>query len=182
MSDLGRENAPDWSAAEFVLEPDLLEPVLTEADDLVGFDKPWHPWSLVILTALTHFTVGGLFVALNQRRLGRKKRFWSTWLTFLGIGILTYSVWILIRLSGVEFTENEERLWRHGTRAIPLLMAFLFVRSQQRRFRVFVGGGGEPTSFFAWGFAGFLASFALEPVLVLIAALFSNVVSQVFAG
>ncbi len=182
MSDISHESLPGPSGTEFVFEPDLLDPILTEDDDLVGFNNPWNPWSLVILTALTHFTIGGLFVALNQRRLGREGKFWSTWLTFLSVGAMTYSIWSVFILSGVQFTDNEERLWRHGTRAIALLLAFLFVRSQRRRFRVFTGGGGEPTSLFAWGIAGFVASLFVEYPLALVGGFIAYVIHRGFIG
>jgi hypothetical protein len=55
-------------------DDDLLAPELTEADDAVGFDRPWNPWSLVTLTFFFGLPAGGSLLALNFDRLGMPGR------------------------------------------------------------------------------------------------------------
>src|SRR5687768_3132414 len=55
---------------------DLFRPTLTEQDDAVGFDRPWNPWSLVVLAFFFGLPGGGTLLALNFRRLGMPQAIW----------------------------------------------------------------------------------------------------------
>src|SRR5690606_30786669 len=52
----------------------LLTPSLTAADDAVGFDRPWNPWSLVMLVFFAGPLFGGVLAARNFVRLGQPER------------------------------------------------------------------------------------------------------------
>src|SRR5690606_37884850 len=67
-------------------------PSLTAADDAVGFDRPWNPWSLVMLVFFAGPLFGGVLAARNFVRLGQPERsapaiglFVAIWLAILGV-------------------------------------------------------------------------------------------------
>jgi hypothetical protein len=55
-------------------DDDLFTPTLTAGDDAAGFDEPWNPWSLVVLTFFFGLIAGGWLLAWNYARLGMPRK------------------------------------------------------------------------------------------------------------
>ena len=143
---------------------DLFTPSLTEDDDAVGFDSPWHPWSVVFAAFFCGAFGGGALMAWNFHRLGMRGRVWPCALTFaaLGVAILFASVALRPDLSDPA----DARIARYAVRAATVLVAMGFASAQKRRFGIFTASGGEPGKLLLWGVAMFVLNAGLQIALL----------------
>src|SRR5262249_22153508 len=89
-----------------VPDDDLFTPTLTEADDAVGFRRPWNPWSLVfvaffraaVMPAPWALAGGGGTLALNFARLGVRQRVLPAGALVLAAALVAH--WIPVWLGG----------------------------------------------------------------------------------
>lgn len=120
-------------------DDELLRPSLTEDDDAVGFDQPWNPWSLVVLTFFFGITPGIGLLAFNYQRLGIKGRLYSTLAVglVLEIGLTALHVWA-VQAGWIQLQNRDDmRTFRMIARVISLLAAVIVAQTQQKRFRLF---------------------------------------------
>jgi hypothetical protein len=124
---------------------DLFKATLTEADDAVDFDRPWSPWSLVILTFFGGLVAGGGLLALNFRRLGTRGRVFTT---LAVVGVVTVvmaaaTAWT-VTWGGIDPSDREaRRVHRMVQKAIECAVAAAFAVQQRRRYRLFQTTGLE---------------------------------------
>jgi len=116
-------------------ESDLFQPSLTERDDAAGFDRPWNPNTLAVLTFFFGLPAGGGLLALNFWRLGMRK--WTiptavfvaiTWLT-THCGVVWYYL--------AAKPDADEKWWiRLGIRVGNIAIALVLARLQRQRYRL----------------------------------------------
>lgn len=173
---------------------DLLRPVLTEADDATGMDRPWNPWSLVFLVFFAGPLCGGALAAWNFKRLGEPGRFapamavfaltWLGTIVLLGLfGPLEVVVPDELQLEGLRDGGIARRdaigvgpagstnidhagLWSQAARMIGLVPAMAVAVLQRRRFRLFEGAKGRAASLWTPGVLAFFVSLVAVRVLV----------------
>lgn len=121
------------------LDDELLRQSLTEDDDAAGFDRPWNPWSLVMLTFFFGITTGLGLLAFNYQRLGIKGRLYATLGIAVALEILLTAchVWAVQNGLIVWGDRDDMRTLRLGTRVVSVLVAVLIAHTQQKRFRLF---------------------------------------------
>jgi hypothetical protein len=141
------------------LDDELFSHTLTEEDDAQGFDHPWNPWSLVMLTFFFGITAGGGLLAFNYQRLGIKGRLYSTIAIALIVEILLTAMHVWTIQSGLIDSQNRNdmRTFRLGAKVVSVLVATIIAYSQQKRFRLF-------------GRSDLPAGNLLKPALIAIAA------------
>lgn len=122
-------------------EDDLFTPTLTEEDDAVGFERPWSPWSLVVLTFFFGIPGGGGLLALNFSRLGVPRKVVPAVLVVITASLLFSALrgWGIVHLHA----ESHLRLLNLGQKALETVAAGALAWAQRRRYRVFQGSGGE---------------------------------------
>jgi hypothetical protein len=125
------------------VDDDLLAPELTEADDAVGFDHPWNPWSLVTLSFFCGLLAGGSLLALNFDRLGMPGRRIPTLVIVIAVttaGVLG-TAWAVG--TGVVGGTNREtqQMSRWALRGAFILVAIAIAALQRQRFRLFQASG-----------------------------------------
>lgn len=147
-------------------DSDLFTSVLDERDDLVGFQKPWRPGSLVFLCFFAGPFCGGALMGWNFRKLGMTRWVWPCWLVFAGAGLLVYGV-LASRMDGRAEVEDHQ-LVKNLLRALWILIALVFAHYQKRRFQIFEAGDEEPASLWIPGIIAILVS-----LLVTLAVVFS---------
>jgi hypothetical protein len=145
---------------------DLFTPTLTEQDDAAGFDRPWRPWSLVVLAFFFGLPAGGTLLALNFRRLGMPRRVVPA-LVLVALAtpaMAAVSAWVAAaRLAPVD--SDADRHLRWILRAVSCLVAIGIALPQQRRFRLFQTAD-LPGGRLLWpGLAAVLVSLALQFLL-----------------
>lgn len=125
---------------------DLLSPKLTEADDAVGFDRPWNPWSLVTLTFFFGLLAGGGLLAFNFDRLGMPGRRLPT--LALVVGVTTAGILALSWATGSGLVpagdRGAQRSARWVVRAVFVLVAITIAARQRPRFRLYEMSGDPP--------------------------------------
>lgn len=148
------EFTPDW---------DLLQPTLTDADDLRGFNRPYNPWSLVLVVFFAGILYGSLMQAWNFHRLGRRRGVVLTVVTAVVVyALTTFSFVAIVAAIGPEKSGDYAQLSRFGLRLSWVIPALVVAKLQQRRFRVFQHGDEEPASALPIGLALFLAWMVTE--------------------
>ena len=122
-----------------VWDEELFTPSLTEADDVLGFDCPWNPLSLVMLTFFFGIISGLGLLAFNYKRLGIKGRLYSTLALALFFEILATALNIWAVNSGVLDVQDKTAMqtWRTGTKVVFVGIALLIAQTQNSRFRLF---------------------------------------------
>jgi hypothetical protein len=145
-------------------DPELLRPTLTDADDAVGFDRPWNPWSLVTLTFFFGLIAGGGLVAFNFRRLGMPGRFYPALAMVATASLLVAGGMEWALAQGVVQTSDREsaRLARWIVRGISCLIIIAIAAPQQRRFRLFQMSGLPGGSLWKPGIAAAVIALGLE--------------------
>ena len=120
-------------------DEELFKQSLTEQDDAQGFDRPWNPWSLVMLTFFFGITAGGGLLAFNYQRLGIKGRLYITIAIVLAAEVLLTVIHLWTVQSGLIDPQNrdEMRTFRLGTKVAFVLAAAIIAQTQQKRFRLF---------------------------------------------
>lgn len=154
-------------------EDDLFTPTLTEEDDAVGFERPWNPWSLVVLTFFFGIPAGGGLLALNYSRLGVPRKALRAVLLVITAALLFAGLrgWGITHLHD----ESQLRLLNLGQKAVETLTAGALAWTQQRRFRVFRGSAGEPGRLLLPGIlAAVLSVIAQMALAMLFASLFDR--------
>jgi hypothetical protein len=118
---------------------ELFRPTLGAEDDAVDFDRPWNPWSLVVLTFFFGLIAGGGLLAFNFQRLGMKGRLYPTLALVAVASLLIVGVQFWLLESGRIVPENREstRMVRWAGKAVSTLIAIAIAAQQQRRFRLF---------------------------------------------
>jgi hypothetical protein len=127
-------------------DDDLFTPTLTDADDAIDFDRPWNPWSLVVLTFFFGIVAGGGLLAHNFRRLGIPDRFYST------LAIVAVATVIIVAAQtamspgdpGSPADRDAARTVRFLGKAAACLTAMAIAAPQHRRFRLYQATGREP--------------------------------------
>lgn len=132
------------------LPDDLLQPSLTEDDDLKGFKKPWNPQSLVFAAFFAGPFAGGFLLSLNFKRLGMSGKFWKSLLLFVALGLVMYATIILLHTNGIieKGNSDQKQLCRIIVRVITIAAAYWAATIQRERFRLFEYSGGDAAS--AW--------------------------------
>lgn len=112
---------------------------LGESDDAAGFDRPWNPWSLVVVTFFFGVTAGVGLLAFNYQRLGIKGRLYGTIAIALVLEVLLTAVYVWAVQSGlVDFrNRNDMRTLRTAIRVVSVAAAAIIAQTQKQRFRLF---------------------------------------------
>jgi hypothetical protein len=116
---------------------DLFSPSLTEEHDAKGFDKPWSPDGLVLLSVFCGLPGAGVFWVDNWRRLGKAKHQISTAaaiVIFSGV-LLTTAEWL--QLTGVVPRETRGSWISFGMRLAGIVVAIVIAHHQRKRYRLF---------------------------------------------
>lgn len=154
-------------------DDDLFTPSLTEEDDATGFERPWNPWSLVVLTFFAGIPAGGSLLALNFSRLGIPRKVLSAVIAVI-LATLVFAAlraWGLTHLSD----EGQRRLFNVAQRALETLTAGAIAWTQRRRHRVFRGAVGAEGKLLLPGLLAAALSFIVQvPLTMLFAALFDR--------
>lgn len=124
-------------------DDDLLLPELTEADDAIGFDQPWNPWSLVTLSFFFGLIAGGGLLALNFARLGMPGRRNATLAIVMVVATASIlgTVWAFGIAPGGELDRETQRNANLLQRVIAVLAAMAIAAPQNPRFRLFQASG-----------------------------------------
>ena len=143
-------------------DDELLRPVLTEEDDAVGIERPWNPWSLVVLAFFFGLPAGGGLLSWNLYRLGVPRRMLPALLVvFVGsLGLAMLDGWLSPRLS-----EKQQPLALIAVRAGTTLIAAGLARAQRKRFRVFRHTGKDEGKLFLPGLVAAVLSLLLLGIL-----------------
>jgi len=130
----------------FEPDPGLFEPVLTAADDAVGFDRPWNPWTLVFCTFFFGLMAGGLALAVNFRRLGLPQHFWKTiWFSALVTAVALTALVQLTESGTLSRDRATQQSVRMIKKALWVICAICIAQFQQRRWRLCMACD-EPTA------------------------------------
>ncbi len=146
-------------------DSDLFTAVLDEKDDLVGFQKPWRPGSLVFLCFFAGPFGGGALMGWNFRKLGMTRWVWPCWLVFAGTGLVAYGV-LVSRMVGMD-EAGDEYLAKNLLRALWILLALVFAHFQKRRFQIFEAGDEEPASLWIPGIIALLVAMLVTAAVIL---------------
>jgi len=121
------------------IEEDLFRPTLTEEDDAVGFDRPWNPYHLVLVTFFSGLPGGGVLLALNFRRLGMKEKVHFALWEIGAASVLLFALagWLAAGYRHTANWSSTSQLLRLGLQAISVVVALLIAGRQRRRFRLF---------------------------------------------
>jgi hypothetical protein len=141
-------------------DDDLLRPTLAEADDALGFDEPWNPWSLVMLTFFAGLLAGGSLLALNFARLGMKGRLYPA-LAIVGVASIAIAggmEWALASGLIPATDRDAQRTARWIVRAASCLLAIGLAALQRPRFRLFQMSGHSPGALLKPGLIAVVAS------------------------
>jgi hypothetical protein len=125
--------------APFTIDEELFRPTLSESDDAVGFDQPWNPWSLVVMTFFFGVTAGVGLLAFNYQRLGIKGRLYTTLAFALVLELLLTAVHVWAVRNGMIIIDNrgEEGAVRVAMRIVSVVAAILVAQTQRKRFELF---------------------------------------------
>jgi nitrogen fixation-related uncharacterized protein len=126
-----------------LINEELFQPSLTEDDDVAGFNQPWNPWTLVVLTFFFGIVPGVGLLAFNYERLGIKGRLYGTLAVAVVIEVLATLIYVWAVQSGTVDPANRDdwRPFRFAIKAGFVLTAILVARTQQKRFRLFERSG-----------------------------------------
>lgn len=133
---------------------DLLQPVLTERDDPVGFHHPWSPWTLLVIGAFLGPWSAGILYGWNFRRLGDS---WRS-VTTCGVGFTAAGfadAWARVALD----RSAEPLAYRLLTTGLTILVALVAIRFQHRRHALFVVCDGESKGLFRAVVVAFVGGF-----------------------
>ncbi len=124
-------------------DDELFKQSLTEADDAAGFDQPWNPWTLVMLTFFFGITTGMALLAFNYQRLGIKGRLYNT----IALGLVLEFLLTAIQVWAVQLgwldpkIRADTRTFRLVTKVFSVLVAVIVTQTQMKRFRLFQRSG-----------------------------------------
>jgi hypothetical protein len=143
---------------------ELFRPTLRENDDAVGFDRPWNPWSLVMIAFFCGVIAGGGLLAFNFRRLGMKGKLYPVLaiVALVALAQAGLSLWLLG--SGRLGAEGRDavRTAQWMGRAVATLFAIALATPQQKRYRLFQASG-LPGGHLLWpALAAIAAQFAFS--------------------
>jgi hypothetical protein len=154
-------------------EDDLFTPTLTEEDDADGFERPWSPWSLVMLTFFFGIPAGGSLLALNFSRLAAPRKVLPAVFGVIAATLLVAAArgWSYDHLHN----EGQLRLFDLGDRVFQTATAGALAWAQRRRYRVFRGSAAEAGKLWPPGLLAAALSVALQLALTfLFASLFQR--------
>jgi hypothetical protein len=147
---------------------DLLQPTLQAEADPVHMRGAWSPWTVAALAIFGGPLTAGVLYGENYRRLGRPALLaWCLAGSLVLIVLLGYgSRWML-----EPAADREARMQAIYSVSLPstLLVVLPLASLQQRRYRVFLGGGGETGSrvgLFALFFGSWLGNYFMYQVLL----------------
>ena len=146
---------------------DLFAPTLTEDDDALDFDRPWNPWSLVILTFFFGLVAGGTLLALNFRKLGLRQSVAPTLGLVLVVAFLlaAASAGLIAASAGGQAHPGLRAGFRFLVPAVNAGIAMVIAAGQQKRFRLFQASGGPPGKLLWPAVGAAAASIAFELVV-----------------
>jgi hypothetical protein len=129
-------------------DDDLLQPVLTRADNAVGFDRPWNPAWLTFATFFGGLAAGGWLLAENWRRLGHPERRWPLFagMALAWLALTAATTWLHLRgWPGVYEAHSSvhARNARNVARLLTLGLALAVTARQQKRWKLWLAHGGE---------------------------------------
>src|SRR5688500_12751591 len=127
-------------------DDDLFQPTLTEADDAEGFNKPWNPWSLVVLAFFFGLPGGGGLLAFNYERLGIRGRLLPTLALVLVVSAAIAAAQLWLRANPVGGLQGRPARRAAGLAAqgAAALAAMALAGTQRRRYRLYQATGQEP--------------------------------------
>lgn len=149
-------------------EDDLFTPTLTEEDDADGFERPWSPSSLVVLTFFFGIPAGGSLLALNFSRLGMPRKVLPAVFAVIAATLLftAASGWSYAHLHH----EGQRNLLVLVERALQTAAAGALAWAQRRRYRIFRNSAAEPGKLLLSGILAAAVSTALQIALTLLLA------------
>lgn len=121
--------------SQLPFDSDLLKPSLAARDDASGFDQPWNPTTLAVITFFFGLPAGGGLLAVNFRRLGMREWFLPAIAIVSVVSLVAYggAVWYAAH---AMLDRDEQRTLRFAVRIVNVLVALLFVHLQRPRFRL----------------------------------------------
>ena len=139
-----------------VLDEDLLTPSLTEEHDAAGFQRPWNPYTLLLVTFFSGLPGGGTLLALNFGRLGKPAMVGRTMvLVWLGAVLLYVVVALLMRAGVISAGMESRQIVRFGVQAVSMFLGWFIVRAQRSRWEIFETSG-QPKGALLWPVIGAL--------------------------
>jgi hypothetical protein len=144
-------------------EDDLFTPTLTEEDDADNFERPWSPWSLLLLAFFAGFPAGGALLALNFSRLGLPRKVLPAVFAVIATTLLLAvgRGWLFNQFHG----EDQLRLFSLADRAVETAAAGMLAWAQRHRYRVFRGSAGEGGKLLLPGLLAAVLSVAIQLAL-----------------
>jgi hypothetical protein len=151
---------------------DLFQPSLTSNDDRHGFQNPWNPKQLMWVAVFGGILATGFLMLINDRRLGLPSR--MAWLApligvvWIGIILLTLNI-IGLPLSEGGINPALSSEFRLINRVVALVLAWVLLIPQRRRFDIFETGAEKPDSLWKPALGAIVAVTVLQFVVFAIA-------------
>ena len=125
---------------------ELLEPTLGSADDDAGFDRPFNPRSLVIASFFGGALAAAWLFAWNFRKLGEPRK--APWcfaaLTLVGVAVVAAIAYYVQTSPDLDAFKDQTRTLKLVSRVAGVVVGLAMAGMQERRFRLYSMGGGEP--------------------------------------
>ncbi len=145
------------------IDPDLLRPSLTKADDMIGFRNPSSPQIVFLIALICGPEIGGMLFAWNAWRLGLPRQ--AALLAIGGWVVAFVAYWLLFW--GVTLENGEEMVRERGAflsfapRILAALVVLFVYGQHTRRFQLFVNCDGEAGNIWAPAAVALVASYYL---------------------
>ncbi len=126
---------------------DLFQPSLSSEDDRHNFNSPWNPRNLMWVAVFGGVLATGILMVINDRRLGVPNR--MAWMVpliivlWVGAIVLTFNI-VDITPGGDAGNPALGSEFRLINRVVGLVMAWVLLIPQRRRFEIFETGEEEP--------------------------------------
>jgi hypothetical protein len=136
---------------------DLLTPTLGAEADVSGFDRPWRPWSLVMLSFFFGLVAAGGLIAVNWSRMGRPGRVFPT-LSVAGLGAVLLAagqVWAGFHAPGSWREAGGSGITLSG-QVVAVTVSLLLSAPQRRLYQIY-RQGREPQGSLLWPAVGAVA-------------------------
>ena len=144
---------------------DLFRPTLSREDDRHGFQNPWNPANLMWTALFGGVLASGILILFNDKRLGLPSR--ARWLAPVILVIWVATIVLAVNMTGFETNDSDlnrslGRNYRIIIRVVSLVVAWVMLIPQRRRFTIFATGEQEAASLWKPALGAILASWAVN--------------------